>query len=525
MAVVRLLFSRTDAFTSICPIVREDESSGYLEPTYTQRILLKAFHEHRWNMVTKYRQAKITTISVLLMLRDCMYLEGVKGLLIAERHETAKDVFERILYTYDRLDPSIKMPLASGRRRGATELHFHGGGNIKILSTGGKSPGIGRSPDRLVITEFGESQWQAEAAANIFPALYKRDHARIILESTPGRFGTHHHNMWKDALAGRGRFNPVFLKWWHDETCEMDATGFRPEQSERALLEKLDDLSLRNLAFRRDTLYTGFGGDERLLSSKYPNGPYDGWIGSVSPLMPIDVLEPLFESSVKDPEEGVWGVREIEPPEPSGTYLIVADPAGFGAKRGDPSAITVFDAVSRREVAFWEDRENPDRFAMRLRRVQDRYNGAMIAVESNAAACITILKDRNTPNLLWTDRNHPGWYATHQRIQEAEARLVQMLRDNEITLRSRSLLHQLLNYNGTTTRRVRGSDGSMHHFDRARTAIMAAHILSTRAFTPTNLAEQKKVPRHVPGQVTISQLDRFHRGPRRSMFRPASSYE
>jgi hypothetical protein len=36
-------------------------------------------------MVNKFRQAKITTISVMLLLRDCMYLSGVKGLLIAER--------------------------------------------------------------------------------------------------------------------------------------------------------------------------------------------------------------------------------------------------------------------------------------------------------------------------------------------------------------------------------------------------------------------------------------------------------
>ncbi len=47
---------------------------GYLNPTHTQRKLLKAMHENRWVLVNKFRQAKITTVSVMPLLRDCMYL-------------------------------------------------------------------------------------------------------------------------------------------------------------------------------------------------------------------------------------------------------------------------------------------------------------------------------------------------------------------------------------------------------------------------------------------------------------------
>ena len=131
---------------------------------------------------------------------------------------------------------------------------------------------------------------------------------------------------------------------------------------------------------------------------------------------------------------------------------------------------------------------------------------AMIAVESNAAACIAILKDNNTKNLLWTNRNHPGWYATDKRIQEAEALLVRMLHQKDIELRSRGLLHQLLNYDGSRKKRVKGMDGTTHHFDRARTAVMAADILSKRYFTRPAPA----IPSvHIPGQVTIGDLDRM----------------
>ena len=169
-------------------------------------------------------------------------------------------------------------------------------------------------------------------------------------------------------------------------------------------------------------------------------------------------------------------------------------------------------------MAFWEDREAPDRFARRLLRIQKRYNNALLVVESNATACITLLKESGTRRLLWTNRNHPGWYATEKRIQEAEAKLVKMLRDQDLLLRSRGLLHQLLNYDGSRKRRVKGLDGSTHHFDRARTAVMAADVLSRRNFTPTGLREEAR--EYVPGRVTIGDLDKLRKGKQREFARP-----
>jgi hypothetical protein len=113
---IRALFSTPDAFVSMCQIVREDESTGYMEPTHTQKKLLKAYDENNWLMVNKFRQAKITTVSVMLLLRDCMYLSGVKGLLIAERQDTAEDIFERILFAYNRLPADVQDAACTGTK-------------------------------------------------------------------------------------------------------------------------------------------------------------------------------------------------------------------------------------------------------------------------------------------------------------------------------------------------------------------------------------------------------------------------
>ena len=503
---IHALFSRPEAFVSMCQIVREDESIGYLNPTPTQMNLLNAVHKDRWVLVNKFRQAKITTISVMLLLRDCMYLNGVKGLLIAERQDTAEDIFERILFAYKRLPDDVRMPLEPGRKAGTTQMHFMHGGGIKVLTAGGRSPAIGRSIDRLIITEFGEAMWQRKAAINIFPTVNKRPNARVILESTPGRAGSHHEQMWQSALEKKGRFTPLFLDWWRDESCRMDARGFQPTAEELAYMQRHEGMTLENLAFRRQALNTEFVGDPRLFSSKYPSDPYDGWLGAFAPVMPTEILKPLLAKAQSDPPVSPIGCCILEKPTATGKYLITADPAGFGGS-GDNSALTVWDAIERREVAFWEDREDPDRFATRLMKVQAYYNNALLAVESNAAACIAVLKDVKCKKLLWTNRTHPGWYATNKRLQEAEARLVQLLRDEDLDIRSRGMLHQLVNYDGSRKKRVKGLDGTTHHFDRARTAVMAADILSRRTFTQANIEKVYERPR---GVITIKDLDRHH---------------
>ena len=400
-------------------------------------------------------------------------------------------------------------------------MQFVHGGGIKVLTAGGRSPAIGRSIDRLVITEFGEAQWQRKAAINIFPTVNKRPNAKVILESTPGRAGSHHERMWRSALEGTSRFHPLFLEWWEDDSCRAMAEDFEPTLMELDYMKRHPGMSKYNLAFRRRGLNTEFVGDTRLFSCKYPSDAYDGWLGTTNPVMPADVLKPWLAKAKADPGLSRWGCHEFEGPLPGRQYLITADPAGFGST-GDKSALTVWDAVDWKEVAFWEDRETPDRFAQRLKQIQLRYNQALLAVESNATACIAILKDQGTRNLLWTDRNHPGWYATQKRVQESEARLVQMLRQEDLIIQSRGTLHQLLNYDGSKKKRVRGEDGLLHHFDRARTAVMAADILSKRRFhTPA----QEPDSTYAAGQVTIRQLDDLKRHKKQtavSPFKPAS---
>lgn len=507
MRFVRQLFSTPEAFVSMCQIVREDESVGYLEPTSIQRRVLAAMIEHRWLMVVKHRQAKVTTIAALNLLRDCMYLDGIRGVLIAETQATAEDVFERIVYAYNHLPVGVRTPLAQSRRPGTRSLMFAHGGGIKVLTAGAKSPAVGRSIDRLVITEFGEAAWQRKAAINIFPTINKRPHARVVMESTPGLLGSYFEKMWHSSLEGGSRFRPLFLEWWADESCRVEGPLDELDATETALEDR--GASVEALNFRRVAIRTEFGEDARLFESKYPTTPYSGWPGSRNPVMPAEVIEaaidrvrgaPPWRPMMDDLALVAPDAHIGQSPGPPGRAwrILVVDPAGYGS-RGDPSALMgwVLDENGMRDEVAWSDREDPGRLARRVMALQEKLIWAattqtpmgertrmvvpLIVVESNAPACVQSLRDLGCRNLYWTDRNHPGWYATAQRLQVADARVVRGLRERSLDVRWLPALHQLRNYDGGD-RSAHGRDegGAEHHFDIARCVVIAAHVVGER---------------------------------------------
>lgn len=540
MAKVADLLALPHAFFSICRIQREDGTTGFANPTPTQLLVLVAIHFAAWSWVNKYRQAKISTEVLMTMLRDCMYLEGLKGMVLADTAKTAQQLFQRLLYAYQQLPDDIRMPLATGLSQHGSRkaLHFVHGGSIVIETMEAGSPAVGTSLDWLHISEFGEvkTSQQAKAMRDVLPAIRKRDHGRVVNESTPGRAKSVAEIGWRNALEGKGRYYAVFLKWWRDNTCrEAVPPGFTPTPAEQRLMDAEPELTLENICFRRLAIADIFGGDPRKFDSKYPSGPYKGWLGSTNPVIPHDVLE----------EMAVGALAEHDLPMPRELFyqtaddltdritLIAADPGGFGDE-GDPSGMFVMDAQEWAEGGYWEGREDPERFAKRLFKtgcylagmtealVAEVLGGAplpaeyrrrmpLIAVESNASACIAALKSLNYPNLHYTSSSHPGWYATGKSIGRAEAALVRALREGDGRLLSKATIHQLLDFDGNfRKRRVKGADEEYHHFDLARAVVIGFDVVGSvgrRVLPAPAEVDSTQIPEPTTDTVSLKRIE------------------
>lgn len=455
----------------------------------------------------KFRAAYVTTAGEALILRDTQYISGMESVIVAESDATARLVIDRLWFGYERLPPGLKAPLRKGRRGSQREIPFAHGGKIRIVTAGRRAPGIGAGIGRLLFTEFSKVAWQAEAANHIFPAFWRRPNAKVVVESTPGNSGDPAEEWWINAYEGNdSMFHPIFLDWKKDPSCRQTVPeGFELTDEEMEYLEAYPQATMEHMVFRRFAIKTwAKNQDPRYFAQMFPSDYQDGWLSTGDPKVPDEVLRPFRAKAIRDPSMGEHACREIDPPDPYEDYLITADPGRHGAK-GDESALTVWAGSTRREVAFWQGREDPGLFARRLRTVQKRYGQgrimpagtritgaecrpAMLAVEANAAACVSSLEALNTPR-LWAENNHtPGWLATETRKLDAEDDLIRMLRDEQrvpgagLGIRTLSLLRQVKEYDGTQRNRRVSEKGVTRHFDRAITALIAANLFKQIRF-------------------------------------------
>lgn len=514
----RLMFAEGcwNFFPGACKIQSEGSQVDYLDITPAQQTVVDAYESNRWVLVNKYRQAKISTITLMLLLRDCMLLQGLQGILIGNKSATSEELFRRITFAYRAMaeDPEWKgivAPLDPKRKALATALFFEHGGSIQLMSAEAASTGVGYSTDRLVFTEVGEVDDLEEVNTHLLPGIWKRPNARVWAESTSGKLGSEHHRLWLESLDGKTRFKAVFLEWWRDDSCWIPpGDGFSPTTEELEYLSRHEGMDFGHLAYRREAISTAYANNAARFASKHPSHDRDGWMGGDSPTFPTQRLLEYRARSKDDPEPDVTsGVGVYAAPVPGRQYVVLVDPGRFG-ESGDVSAITVMELWDSVEVACWEGREEPPDVADRVEAASTYFNNALIVVEENVDGVITALVDRGLGDrLFWSKRRRPGWNASSLSIQRGETRLIEMLNHEDIILHSRATIDQLIAYTpDARKRRARKSSSETRHFDRARTLVMYADIrIDLPVRRPKPVPSKAEVTERPPGVTLITFHD------------------
>lgn len=472
-------------FPTLVPITRMDGSVGPIDPTQTQRILFEFFRQHRWTYVDKYRQARSSIAHDADILRHIAYGPGQMGLVVGDKEKTYKEQLRRIAIMYGGLPELVRPPLA--RPASSEAIAFAHLGEIQGLTGGGENPAIGFSPDYALITEYGLFENFDSFNGGFFPAINRRPNGVCRIETTPGLYMTPGHEMYLNALSGKGRFKALFLAWWHDESCaQTPPPEWFPTKEDLEYRRKVAafeetalgqpwypylaarEVSDGHLYFRAQAIDTEFHGDPRLFDAKYPPSPFEGWLAGTSPAIPQDAIEEYMLRSADVPfgEERFFEEREAGCP-----YALVADGAGFGST-GDPSALLLVNMWDWSEAGSWEGREDPDVFAGRIDRWQKKFDADVI-VEANKDGVCASLVTRGCRKLHWSG-GQPGWFASEVSKANEFASLVAMLRKREPVIRSRPTLVQMASWDGKGRSRRRVG-GASHHFDRATCWLIFAY--------------------------------------------------
>lgn len=153
-------------------------------------------------------------------------------------------------------------------------------------------------------------------AAGVLQAVPDVPGTEIVLESTANGLGNFFYSLWRDAEAGIGDFQAIFVPWfWQDEYRRAVPRGFEPDEEETEYA-RLYGLDLHQLAWRRNKIAELR--DPALFKQEYPATAAEA-----------------FQMSGHDAfirPELVARARKFAC-EPSGPLVIGYDPAWKGADR------------------------------------------------------------------------------------------------------------------------------------------------------------------------------------------------
>lgn len=480
------------------------------EPSDSQLQAELALIRYRRVLAWKYRQAMFSTVGCNRMLLECMYLEGVQGVIIANTDIVARELMRRINDSYAafcELNPALAVPLRTRNELGSKyEIVFAHGGKIQVLSAEGRAPGISFSPSRLMISEAGEMS--EEIIKQLFrlvgPSIVKKPGMMIFIESTPGEQDGFYYRLCMSALAGENSYFPFFAKWWLDKNARRPVpANFVPTERELAQIAQYAGLTFENLQFLREFTQDFCDGDARVAENPYPWSPGSGWRSPVKPALPQDVFNPLVAKtlSTRNAERSTSGcylAAGVTGPKANAEYLICVDPKEYGVQHQwglsvfefDPNAVALAGRPFIREVGWYMGKGDPlVQRDMIISVCTDWVTPAgekpLLVVENNKTGTLTGIRNygiEHPSEVTWRlwgvlGANTPGWTSSQPAKDRAIATYVAGVASGGIEVSSQEAVLQALRFNREKGWALgRSSGGDTHHFDLLITHFIAADV-------------------------------------------------
>jgi hypothetical protein len=156
----------------------------------------------------------------------------------------------------------------------AKELWFIDMDSRYQVATAG-TKGVGRSATAQYFHGSEVAFWASAAdhMAGIGQTVPNEPGTEIILESTGNGLGNLFHQMWVKAERGESEYIAIFVPWfWEDGYASEPPAAFALDPDELTYQEAFQ-LSMAQMAWRRNKLNDDFGGDVSLFNQEYPATP------------------------------------------------------------------------------------------------------------------------------------------------------------------------------------------------------------------------------------------------------------
>ena len=199
-------------------------------PFPKQMEAILAYKENRYNIVLKYRQAGISTLTAAYIVWLISFASSdnpEKVLILANKRETAMEFLNKAKVFHSQLPSWISVDI--GDTNSKQHVRFANGCEIKAVATSADAL-RGYTPSLLILDEAAFIEGGQDVWAACQASLSTGGDA--ILVSTPNGYDAIYHTTYEGAKKGENDFNVVEMRWYEDPRFNKDLKWERKESED-----------------------------------------------------------------------------------------------------------------------------------------------------------------------------------------------------------------------------------------------------------------------------------------------------
>lgn len=332
-----------------------------------QRKVIKDYEENRFNIISKFRQGGLTTVTLLYGLWKCEFQMDQQIMLLSKTDREATDTGLIIDRACENLPSWLKPKKGEGKWNDHLKMFTETGSAIKFYSP---EAARGKSVTFLIIDEAAfiddmEKHWKS-----MWPVLSTGGSCTLI--STVNGLGNWYEQTYKDAKEKKNKFHVIDLDFWeHPDYNDDDWIAEQKAQlGEKGFLQEVmrEFLGSGETYFPTKTI-TQLTEQTR---NNYPSKKlFAKWVNKSGRIAHLE-----GEHS----KGAMWVWKE---PIEGHEYIIGVDCAEGQGENNDNSCFQIIDSATTEQVAeFYSNTVMPHEFAQVINEVGTFYNSALVVIEN-----------------------------------------------------------------------------------------------------------------------------------------------
>lgn len=335
-------------------IINLDDGRQLIKLHSFQKKTLRMIRDNRFNLLLFSRQASKTTLATIYLLWHAIFNKDQHILLVANKEDTAKEIFSRVRLAFEELPNWLKPAVKEWGKEG---MELANGSKIRITTTT-SSAGRGSSCNVLFVDECDhiDSHLLTSFWAAVYPIISSSTKSKIIMASTPRDTSGLFYRLYQKSIS-----NDPDNQWVSKVVPWYDVPG-RDEKWAQQTRAAMDDPTMFEVEFECKFRDAG----ESAIDTRH----FEELKGKCT--KPIHILE--------DGNYKIWRL-----PESDKVYAVGVDTSEGVGK--DASCVQIFDVTdptSIIQVAQYHNRYiSPAEFTPKVYEILQNWGNPLALIERN----------------------------------------------------------------------------------------------------------------------------------------------